>query len=136
MNGNAVTNGHTNGHTNGNTVNGTTTTSGSPTSDEEHIRQFWNRFEATKHGDNLKNTLLADVLTRYDYLMRKHQAYIEEHKQERELAQQAIEREQRWYGHAMHLQRILVSTFPLLSLWMSEPLTGCLSRIAIHTSWF
>lgn len=116
MNGNTVTNGHANGHTNGNTANGNPSIGrGSPISDEEHIRQFWNRFEATKRSDDLKNNLLADVLTRYDYLMRKHQAYIEEHKQERELAQQAIEREQRWYGHAMHLQRILVSTFALLS---------------------
>lgn len=41
--------------------------------------------------------------------MRKHQAYIEEHQQERQLAKLSIQAQQFWNGQAMHLQRLLVS---------------------------
>ena len=58
--------------------------------------------------DGIANAL-QDVLTRYDYLMRKHQEYVEEHKQEREQSQSSLQSEQYWYAQAMNLQRLLVS---------------------------
>ena len=107
-------------------------TAGAP--DENHVSNFWSRYEHAKYGDVMKNVLIEvlrnlsvgadisrtqadlsqDVISRYEYLMQKHSEYVEEHKQEREFAKSFREREKQLQANILHLQRIMVSRSQLV----------------------
>lgn len=105
-----------NGLVNGHVENYTTTNS-------DIITTLRSRFEHAKYGDSMKNNLIEvcnlygqrvcsanimqDLITRYETLMHKHEAYITEHHEERNTAKLNREQLQMYQSHAFHMQNIM-----------------------------
>lgn len=77
---------------------------------------------------------MQEIISRYEYLMRQHREYVEEHQQEREMMQGWKQSQQQYKANIDQLQNILVSSHLHPSVYArsrSDPPR----RIATPSSW-